>query len=161
MSIPLEAVIGELHIIGGARQSVTRPTAVLVAPRRAARGRPGDTLLVLVELRGPEPLPYETLVDRIGEAYWKTPGTITSALRAALVAANDWLWERNVSAPVADRFRAGVSCAVLRGAEVLIAQAGPAAAFVAHYGQVERFPVRDIVPPASHRSKVSPGLSAA
>ena len=148
MSIPLEAVIGELHIIGGARQSATRPTAVLVAPRRAARGRPGDTLFVLVELRGPEPLPYETLVDRIGEAYWKTPGTITSALRAALTAANDWLWERNVSAPVADRFRAGISCAVLRGAEVLIAQAGPAAAYVAHYGQVERFPARDIVPPA-------------
>jgi len=148
MSIPLEAVIGELHILGGVRQSVTRPTAVLVAPRRAARGRPGDTLFVLVELRGQEPLPYEALMDSIGEAYWKTPGTITSALRAAIAAANDWLWERNVSAPVADRFRAGVSCAVLRGAEVLIAQAGPAAAYVAHYGQVERFPARDVVPPA-------------
>jgi hypothetical protein len=148
MSIPLEAVIGELHIIGGVRQNVTRPTAVLVAPRRAARGRPGDTLFVLVELRGQEPLPYEVLIDRIGEAYWKTPGTITSALRVAIAAANDWLWERNMPAPVADRLRAGISCAVLRGAEVLIAQAGPAAAYMAHYGQVERFPARDIVPPA-------------
>jgi hypothetical protein len=148
MSIPLEAVVGELHIIGGARQSVTLPTAALVPPRRAARGRAGDMLFVLVELRGPDPLPYQALMDRIEAAYWDTPGTVTSALRAALAAANDWLMDRNVRAEVNDRLRAGVSCAVLRGAEVLIAQAGPAAAFVAHHGQVERFPARDVVAPA-------------
>ena len=139
MSIPLEAVVGELHILGGARQSVTLPTATLVAPRRAARGRAGDTLFVLLDLRGPEPLPYETLMDCVEAAYWSTPGTVTSALRAAFTAANDWLMDHNVQAAVASRFHAGVSCAVLRGAEVFIAQAGPAAAYVAHHGQVERF----------------------
>jgi hypothetical protein len=148
MPIPLEAVVGELHIIGGKRQDVTRPTAVLTAPKRAARGRAGDMLCVLVELRGPEPLPYEALLDRIGEVYWRTPGTITSALRAALASVNDWLMDRNVKAAVSDRHRAGISCAVLRGAEILIAQVGPAAAYVAHYGQVERFPSIDLVPPA-------------
>jgi len=148
MSIPLEAVVGELHIVGGARQSVTLPTAALVAPRRAARGRTGDILFVLVELRGPAPLPYQALMDRIEAAYWSTPGTVTSALRAALTAANDWLMDHNVQATVANRFHAGVSCAVLREAEILIAQAGPAAAYLAHHGQVERFPARDVVVPA-------------
>ena len=114
MPIPLEAIVGELHIVGGVRQSVIRPTAVLIAPRRAARGRAGETLFVLVDLRGREPLPYEALIDRIGATYWRTPGTITSALRSALTVTNDWLMDRNVSSQVADRVRAGVSCAVLR-----------------------------------------------
>lgn len=148
MPIPLEAVVGELHIVGGKRQDMTPPTAVITAPKRAARGRAGDMLCLLAELRGPEPLPYEDLIERVSEVYWRTPGTITSALRAALAAVNDWLMDRNVKADVNDRHRAGVSCAVLRGAEVIIAQVGPAAAYVAHYGQVERFPASDMVPPA-------------
>jgi len=153
MAIPLEAVVGELHILGGARQSVTLPTAALVAPRRAARGRAGDTLFVLLDLRGPEPLPYEALMDCVEAAYWSTPGTVTSALRAAFTAANDWLMAHNVQTAVASRFHAGVSCAVLRGTEVFIAQAGPAAAYVAHHGQVERFPARDVVAPAMGASR--------
>jgi hypothetical protein len=110
-------------------------------------------LFVLVELRGPDPLPYQDLVDRIEAAYWRTPGTVTSALRAALVIANDWLMDRNVPVEVTDRVRAGVSCAVLREAEVLIAQAGPAAAYVAHHGQVERFPARQLAAPAMGASR--------
>jgi hypothetical protein len=153
MSIPLEALVGELHISGGVRQSAARPTGSFVAPRRAARGRAGDMLFVLVELRGPDPLPYRDLVDRIEAAYWRTPGTVTSALRAALVIANDWLMDRNVPVEVADRLRAGVSCAVLRESEVLIAQAGPAAAYVAHHGQVERFPARQVTAPAMGASR--------
>lgn len=110
-------------------------------------------LFVLVELRGPDPLPYRDLVDRIEAAYWRTPGTVTSALRAALVIANDWLMDRNVQLEVADRLRAGVSCAVLREAEVWIAQAGPAAVYVAHHGQVERFPAREVTAPAMGASR--------
>ncbi len=144
MSIPLEAVVGELHIIGGARQGVTRPTAALVAPRHAARGRAGDTLFILVDLRGPEPLPYEAVIDRIEATYWRTPGSVTSALRAALTVTNDWLMDRNVQAEVGDRIRAGISCAVLRESEVFIAQAGPAAMYITHHGQVERFPAREV-----------------
>ena len=155
MSIPLEALVGELHISGGVRQSASRPTGAFVAPRRAARGRAGDRLFVLVELRGPDPLPYRDLVDRIEAAYWRTPGTVTSALRAALVIANDWLMDRNLPVEVADRVRAGVSCAVLRvrESEALIAQAGPAAAYVAHHGQVERFPAREVTAPAMGASR--------
>jgi hypothetical protein len=153
MSIPLEALVGELHISGGVRQSTSRPTASFVAPRRVARGRAGDLLFVLVELRGPDPLPFRDLVDRIEAAYWRTPGTVTSALRAALAIANDWLMDRNVQLEVTDRLRAGVSCAVLREAQVWIAQAGPAAAYVAHHGQVERFPARQVTAPAMGASR--------
>ena len=153
MSIPLEALVGELHISGGVRQSTSRATGSFVPPRRAARGRAGDMLFVLVELSGPVPLPYRDLVDRIEAAYWRTPGTVTSALRAALVIANDWLMDRNLPVEVADRLRAGVSCAVLRESQVLIAQAGPAAAYVAHHGRVERFPARQVTAPAMGASR--------
>ncbi len=153
MSIPLEALVGELHISGGVRQSASRATGSFVPPRRAARGRAGDRLFVLVELSGPDPLPYRDLVDRIEAAYWRTPGTVTSALRAALVIANDWLMDRNLPVEVADRLRAGVSCAVLRESQVLIAQAGPAAAYVAHHGQIERFPARQVTAPAMGASR--------
>lgn len=153
MPIPLEAIVGELHIVEGARQSVTLPTAALVPPRRAARGRADDTLFILIELRGSAPLPYQALVNRIEAAYWSTAGTVTSALRAAVTAANDWLMDHNARAAITDRFHAGVSCAVLREAEVLIAQAGPAAAYVAHHGQVERFPARDVAAPAMGMSR--------
>jgi hypothetical protein len=155
MSIPLEAVTGELHLLGGARQSATRPTAALAAPRHAARGRSGDMLFVLVELRGPEPLPYEAVIDRIEATYWRTPGSVTAALRAALVVTNDWLMDQNLQAQVADRIHAGVSCAALRQreAEVFIAQAGPAAAYVAHHGQVERFPAREVAAQAMGTSR--------
>jgi hypothetical protein len=155
MAIPLKAVVGELHLIGGARQSVTRPTAVLTAPRHAARGRADDTLCILVELRGPESLPYEAVIDRIEATYWRTPGSVTSALRAALVVTNDWLMDRNVPADVNDRVMAGISCAVfrVREADLFIAQAGPAAAYVAHQGTVERFPAREVTPLAMGTSR--------
>ncbi len=150
MTIPLEAVVGELHIVAGARQSVTRPTAELVAPRHAARGRASDRLLVLIDLLGPQPLPYEAVIDRIEATYWRTPGSVTAALRAALVVTNDWLMDRNIQAQVADRLHAGISCVVLRAreAEVFIAQAGPAATYVVHHGQIERFPAREVMAPA-------------
>src|SRR5512136_920046 len=146
MSIPLEAVSGQLHITRGVRQSPSRATATLVAPRHAARGRASDQLLVLVDLRGPEPLPYQAVIDRIGATYWRTPGSVTAALRAALVVTNDWLMDQNIQAQVTDRVHAGISCGVLRAreAEVFIAQAGPAATYVAHHGQVERFPARQV-----------------
>jgi hypothetical protein len=153
MSILLEALVGELHIRGGVRQSASRSTASFVAPRRAARGRASDRLFVLVDLRGPDALPYQDLMDRIEAAYWRTPGSVTAALRAALVIANDWLMDRNVQREVADRVRAGVCCAVLRDTEVVIAQAGPAAAYVAHHGQVERFPARETATPAMGASR--------
>ncbi len=161
MSIPLEAIVGDVHVVGGVRQSITAPTATLQPPRRVARGRSGDRLFVLVELRPPDlgadielyHAPYNKIIDQIAAAYWRTEGSVTAALRAAITAANDWLMDYNLNAPVRERFRAGVTCAAMRQADVFIAQAGPAACYVAHQGRVERFPSRDVAAPALGASR--------
>lgn len=164
MSIPLEAIVGDLYIVGGARQPVSAPTAMFQPPRRAARGRVGDRLFVLVELRRSDlgadsaiaygsSAPYGQIIDQAAAAYWNTPGSITAALRAAITAANNWLMDRNLESPVPERLGAGITCVVMRAADVFVAQAGPAACYVAHQGQVERFPSRDVSSPALGASR--------
>jgi hypothetical protein len=135
--LPLDAVIGELYIVNGQRQSAASFSGAFTAPRRATRGRQGDTLFILADASGQTPLISE-VIERIQQTYWHTPGSVTAGLRAAIEAGNDWLVDSNRSALAATR--AGVTCAVLRGSEIFIAQAGPSYAYVAHQGRLERFP---------------------
>ncbi|MGH6962610.1 MAG: hypothetical protein ACREE7_19190, partial [Dongiaceae bacterium] len=81
------------------------------------------------------------LIQRIQQAYWHVPGSVTAGLRAAIEAGNTWLVDHNQSAMAPTR--AGVTCVVLRGPEIFIAQAGPSCAYVAHQGRIERFPRGD------------------
>ncbi|MGH2592225.1 MAG: hypothetical protein ACRDGG_01790 [Anaerolineae bacterium] len=139
--IPLDSIVGELHIVNGQRQTTTPRSGVFTAPRRGARGRRDDTLFILVDAAGSHPI-IPDLIQRIQQAYWRVPGSVTSGLRAALDAGNDWLIDYNQSAVAPTR--AGITCAVLRGSEVFIAQVGSACAYVAHQGRLERFPLRDV-----------------
>jgi hypothetical protein len=146
MSTSLDSLVGELQIIAGVRQSTTPATQVITAPRRAARGRAADTLYVLVEVGGAASSVLGEMIQRLRDAYWATPGSVTAALRTAIHAGGEWLMDRNVNAPVADRQNGGVSCAVLRGSEVIIAQAGPASAYIAQHGAVQHYPPPDADP---------------
>ena len=131
----------------GARQSTTPATGVLTASRRAARGRAADTLYVLIDLNGDTASSVlDELKRRITDAYWSMPGSVTSALRAAITAGGEWLMDRNTTTPVADRQTGGMTCAVLRGTEVYIAQAGLACAYVTQHGSIERLPAPDAEP---------------
>lgn len=146
MSISLDSLVGELQIIAGVRQSTTPATHVATAPRRAARGRAEDTLYVLADLPGASNGVLGDLIQAMLTAYWAAPGSVTAALRAAIAAGGEWLLDRNVNTPAADRLTGGLSCAVLRGSEVFIAQAGPASAYVAQYGTVQHYPAADAEP---------------
>jgi hypothetical protein len=147
MTSALDSLVGELHISGGARQSTNPATRVLTAARRAARGRVDDTLYVLVDLNGAASSGLlAEIIERLAHAYWSTPGSVTSALRAGFNAAAEWLMDRNTNSPVSDRQTGGVSCAVLRGSKVYLAQAGPSNAYVTHRGAIEQYPARDAEP---------------
>ncbi|MBN1890997.1 MAG: hypothetical protein JW850_23575 [Thermoflexales bacterium] len=156
--MPLNAVVGDLYIVNGARQPEMQPAASLVPPRGAAHGRAGDRLFVLVELHSDDPgsplepssFLYAKLIDQLSTSYWHTKGSVTAALREAISSASNWLMDYNLESPVGARLNAGVSCVTLREADVFIAQAGPSNCFVAHQGQVERFPGRStslVLPP--------------
>jgi len=137
----LDSVVGELNIVNGRRQSTTPHSGAFTAPRRSARGRLDDTFFLLIDAPGAHPA-VPDLIQRIQNAYWHVPGSVTSGLRAALDAGNNWLVDHNQSAVAP--LRGGVTGAVLRGSEVFIAQVGPACAFVGHQGRLERFPMRDV-----------------
>ena len=154
MSTSLDSLVGEMQIIAGARQSTTPATQVITAPRRAARGRAADTLYVLVEVSGAASGELGEMIQRLRDTYWATPGSVTAALRTAITAGGDWLMDRNVNAPAPDRQNGGISCAVLRGHEVVIAQAGPASAYIAQRGAALHYPadVEPLTPLGSARA---------
>lgn len=136
----LDSLVGELHIVNGQRQESTPFSGAFSAPRRSARGRQDDALFILADPSGSHPL-IPDLIERIQLAFWRVPGSVTAALRTAIEAGNEWLLERNQNAVA--KTRAALTCIVLRGSEIFIAQAGAASAYIAHQGQLQRFPARD------------------
>lgn len=107
-----------------------------------SRGGRGD-LCALVTAPGDIPLPEdicEALLDVIEDTYYDMGGSVTRGLRAALLAANTLLFERNISLEEEHRVVLGINCAVLRGEDIYIGQLGPALLFVIHGERVVRHP---------------------
>ena len=126
----LQAVIGELYLLDGVVQASSSVPGLLFqpAPKKAARGRNKDTLFIHLSLTG-RPADYaplaQTLLDLIRQEYYQSTGSITAALRAAIMAANQSLLRVNMSKEKPAR-QGAVMCAVLRGQELFMVQAGEA-----------------------------------
>jgi hypothetical protein len=80
------------------------------------------------------------LAAKVHDAYYEWRGSITAGLQHALREANNWLFEENRNSLPGEQWAAGASCAVLRDTDLFVAQAGPAAAFLAQEEEVQRFP---------------------
>lgn len=147
MSVPLDSLVGEVHLIEGVRQSATPATGVFTAPRRAARGRLDDMLYVLLDLVGDvSSADLQAVMEQVTHAYWSMQGSVTSALRAAVNAAGAYLMDHNANAPLPERLTGGLACAVLRGSAVYVAQAGPTNIFIAQDKTLEHYPASDAEP---------------
>ncbi len=134
-------------MIEGVRQSSTPATGVFTAPRRAARGREEDMLYVLIDLLGDvSSADLNSVMEQATRAYWSAQGSVTAALRAALTAANQWLMDHNTHASLPERLTGGMVCAVLRGSDTYIAQAGSTSVFIRQGGNLEPYPARDAEP---------------
>jgi len=98
------------------------------APRRSARGRSGDTLVIHLALDGTAPLSpkgYQKLQAHLVETYFKTPGSATSAMRTVVEWLNEYLIERNRrGAPRGMKSIGLLTLAVLRGENLYLAQCG-------------------------------------
>ena len=146
----LQAVTGHLYLIEGAVQEVNNVPGLLVqpAPAKTARGRNRDSLFVHLSLSGQ---PADTavlsqdLLDIISQHYFKSSGSVTATLRQAVIEANQRLLRLNLSGSSEVR-EGAISCAVLRGTELFMIQAGEALALLGHNFGVERLPTR----PADH-----------
>jgi len=142
--VELQTVVGELYLVDGVVQEARPAPGLLVqqTPKGAARGREGDSLFVHLTLTG---LPGEygelanALLGTIKSRYYQTSGSVTAALRRAIMDANEYLLRANMNSRGGSRLGA-VSCAVLRRQELFVVQAGEAFALIARNFGVERIP---------------------
>ncbi len=143
MSQSYEADVSLMHIVGGAPRITSPPgTLAQTAPRRSARGRSDDYLLLTLRLRSSRavtPGHLDHLAKLAADAFYGTPGTVTSALREAAAVINDHLIDSNQSDPEPSNLQGSLLIAVLRGGDLYIGQSGMGQAILIRPGQVVRF----------------------
>ncbi len=103
-------------------------------PRRAARQRRNEQLLIFLSFTGTATFPadgLEKLLQRVSETYYHTPGAVTSALRAAVDSLNLFLLDRNRKGAQKGLQATGLLVmAVYRHGRLYLARCGPTHVFV-------------------------------
>ncbi len=147
----LQAITGQLFIVNGNVQTgesqleghASAP-GLLVQPAasRAHRSRKRDILFVHLTLTGPleeTAVLYQDILAAIGHSFYQSSGSITSALRQALLDANQHLLRYNLSSPRPTR-EGAISCAVMHNDQLYLVQTGEALALLGHNFGIERLP---------------------
>jgi hypothetical protein len=102
----------------------------MTPPRKAARGREHDRLIVYLVLMGNATLStaeYLQLTSRAANHFFEKSGALTTAMRASVEALNQALLDRNMGSTGQGQYALGtLVLAVLRGAQCTLLQAGPA-----------------------------------
>ena len=140
----LQAVTGQLYLIEGEAQETTTVPGLLAqpAPSKAARSREKDSLFVHLSLTGQleeTAVLSQDLLDIISQHFFQASGSVTAALRQAIIKANELLLRLNVSGAGESR-EGAITCAVLRQDELFILQTGEGMAMLGHNYGVERLP---------------------
>ncbi len=135
-----------IRLLDGQRQEGAVPgTAVLTPPLHPARGREGETLVVLLDLgNAPPPLARKTREAAI-QAFWNTAGSVMNGLRQAVNAANRTLLKYNLE-HLQEPVEGALSCVAIKSGELFLVQTGPSYAWAWHDGDLELFPRRDLPP---------------
>ncbi|PID87279.1 MAG: hypothetical protein CSB13_00215 [Chloroflexi bacterium] len=147
----LQAITGQLHIVNGEIQQTTGDSSstsmvpgllAQSAPSKANRSRKNDFLFIHLTLTGTLDDMGELSQDILtttSQQYYQAGGSITSALRKAISAANRKLLHLNLSTTARSR-EGALSCAVLHNDELFLVQTGEALALLGHNYGVERLP---------------------
>lgn len=124
-----------IHVINGEELGETPQASVHMLGKRGLHG--GETLLVFLDLPGATPQMCADITRALTDGYSRAPGGVTSALRLAVKLANDRVLQLNKGAT--HKLEGSISCAVVGADSVVLAQCGPAIAFVrAAAGAFER-----------------------
>jgi hypothetical protein len=104
------------------------------APRKAARGRETDSLIIYLTMTGNSPLSthaHAQILEQITTQFYKTTGSLTSALRAVTETLNLYLLDRNLSSTSVGRQGIGQLILVaVRDDTFYITQCGTVHAFL-------------------------------
>jgi hypothetical protein len=122
-----------LNMINGVPQESTPGFFAATAPRRAARGRQEDGIVIHLDMRSDNPMPASLLREwlvKLADAYFKTPGSVTSAMRAVIDLISIALVEQNLKL-ISDRDRqsAYLNLAVIHHNTLFVAQSGQTHAY--------------------------------
>ena len=101
----------------------------MTPPRKTARGREQDRLVVYLVLTGNATLStaeYLQLTSQAASRFFETPGALTTAMRTAAEALNRALLDRNLGSTARGQYAVGwLVLAVVRGAQCTALQSGP------------------------------------
>jgi len=132
--MPLDLTLTPIYRINGQDQSSLPGLMATVPPRKSARGRDQDRLIVYLLLAGNAAFStgeYMQLASRAAVTFYETPGALTSALRNAAESINKPLLDRNMSTSGRGQYAVGLlALAAIREAQVTLLLSGPIHAFV-------------------------------
>jgi len=140
MTTDLQTDVGLLHVAGGAPRSTPPPgTLARAAPRRPARGRADDLLFITVQVQASGRVPpgmLDHLAQSGADVFYRTPGSVTSALREVMLEVGDELANAGRAQEPAARYLGRVVAAVMRDDNLYMAQCGPGQMTLVRGGQV-------------------------
>lgn len=141
----IKTTVAHIAVVGGSLYD--QPNNILVDERTSpfARGRSRGNLYIIVELSGTgteHDAITKQMLQVMRRTYYGQKGSVTAGLRQAVHQANEMLLEENRNSLPGEQRVAGVSCAVLRGDDLFIAQAGPTLMYLLHQGEESRYPDR-------------------
>lgn len=118
-----------LHRIKGQEMPVLPGLLAQNPPKRVARGRENDRLLIYLNLAGNIPYTseeYAQITAKLAERFYQTSGSLTFALKSSIEALNAVLADRNMKTTGQGKYSIGVLVmAALRGDLLYLVQAGP------------------------------------
>lgn len=134
----------QIGIVGGVRHDTSDLIAITDTKSPFAPEARKGRLYVLAEPVADLPHSQQAcqlVLRALRRAFYEdTTFSVTSALRAAVRAANKALYEQNVGLPAHRRVPVGVTCAVFKDGDLFLAQVQPAQAYVLSSGQMRALP---------------------
>lgn len=141
LTMPLDLTLSPLYRLNGQDQPSLPGLMAAVPPRRAARGREQDRLIVYLMLAGNAVFStgeYVQLASRAAVAFYEAPGALTSALRYAAESVNRPLLDRNMSTSNRGQYAVGwLALAALRDTQATLLLSGPMHVFVLGAGSAQ------------------------
>jgi hypothetical protein len=143
-SLAFEPYSSLLSLVDGERHEASEALlAVEPASPFAPEARRGRLyLLIEPAVPGtPSATAYQLVSRTVRKTFYNDPSSsVTSALRTALRAANKALYEYNLAQTARQRVTPGLSCAVLKGNDLYLAQIAPTQAYLSNQGRLRAFP---------------------
>lgn len=134
MASPNDLLILPLVRTGGQEQTNVPGLYIPARPRKSARFRARDKLVLHLVLDGNSPIPpeqIEQILINLAKTYYNTAGTVTTAQRAVAESINQYLLDRNLRNSSTGRQAVGyLTQIVLREKRLAIAQSGLSHAFL-------------------------------